>query len=278
MTIVKHAPYSHGRYMKLRNPKSVLVELKKLFVPAMNILRNISLKYDMGSKVGITILHRHHALRNDQILVESLSEGVSTTAPTSCWNENSEFLIPHTWELSFDFNTNEVLLIPLEFLDVRSEGVNASELREVVAQLETNNEFTTELCAALIETGTSHLIGLQLIHRESIIDRRGKQYLSEISTHSFNDCDEDISRVMAVDELPPNSMPVFWFMKENSTYCEGCIPERPGEGLAVHTIPHEGEDGPDGCATEDGCEWFIEEKSTYCKSCTPERPDEVIVV
>lgn len=246
MTIVKHAPYSHGRYMNLRKPKPVLVELKKLFVPAMKTLRDISLKFNMGSKVGVTLLHRHHVLRDDQVLVERLSDGVSTTAPTSCWNENAEFLIPHTWELSFDSNTNEVLLIPLEFLDVRSEGINASELRAVVAELEAKSEFTTELCSALIATGTSHLLGLQLIHRESIIDRSGKMYLSELSTHSFNHGDEDISIITAVAELPPDSVPVFWFIKENSTYCEGCIPERPGEGLAVH-IPHEGEDGPDGC-------------------------------
>lgn len=245
MTIydVKHLPYSPARYMSLRKPKPVLIDLKPRFVPTMKVLRDISLKHGMGSLIGVTLLHRHHILREEQVLVEHIAGGVSTTAPASL-NDLSEFLIPHTFELDLDENTKVVRLIPLEFLDVRSEGINAIELREVVAQLESNTAFTTEICEALVASGTTQLLGLQLIHRESMIDRNNnKLYMSEISTHKFNG-DDDVSIITAVTELPPDSVPVFWFIKESSTYCEGCIPERPGEGLAVH-IPHEAVNGED---------------------------------
>lgn len=246
--IVSDFDLSH--FNTLRRPQEALIDLKPVWMQSIENINKIVTKHKFDDRFGIALLHRHHDLKDDQVLLEAITGKTSVTRPvTKTFSSHS---IPHLFEFTVGGENDVVEIRPIEYLDLDSDTINPTELQAAVNALYAAKDFVKELATALVQSGSRNLLGLQLIHREGIISDRKTEFLSEISNHAIHPGDEDSSVIEAVKELPRESMPVFWFLGPEKQFCPGCIPEKPGIERPVHEGNHTEGAGCD-CGGHCGC-------------------------
>ena len=202
-------PFSLEHFHQLDFPKRTLKSLKPKWMSATHKIHPVFLTHDMHSQFVLALVHRHHDLQQDELLVEVMDADKSVTS-VEIPSPNDE-LLPHIWEV------HDGKLHPFEYLNLtKSSLVDAAACRAAYAKLMTSGEFVSELSQVLRETDTSHSLGLQLIHRDILL--RPGELLSESSVNKQ-------SIVVSTATPPSCNVPVSWKMGPDVQFCENCIPD-----------------------------------------------------
>jgi len=203
--------FSSDIHETLCNPKSKLNELRPTWLQVMPLLNDVFVEYGLQDKIGVALLHKHHTLKNGEALVERLYQNKSVTSvePVSDFSH----LIPHMWKISFG---EKIELWPLEFWDTQfANGENSGHFKTVLEEILQNTKFLLRLATVLKETGTLEILGLQLIHRESL------RLLPCLNERSSSDSRSSV--IEPASHNPAGIIPVFWKMKAGRSFCEHCL-------------------------------------------------------
>lgn len=171
---------------------------------ALDRLNLIFQKYSIQDLAGITLMHRHYDLSEDEVLVEELIGGVSTTTPKL--KTATLQILPHSWK--FAFSTTGISLTPVEFVDV-SEPTTRSDLNTKISSVLTNQAFLVELYHALAELKLIDVLGLTILHRNDLTTVE-LPMLTEASTDSHAGRCSVLRPVTEEEGMDGDAVPTTW--------------------------------------------------------------------
>lgn len=126
-----------------------LVEVR----PLLDVIR----KHGMQQLVGVSLLHRHFAMYEDEILIRRFSENSFAIAPARA---SEVIAIPYVWAYSKKASSTAFELFPVEFIEQSEHTHKYAEQAEKVASFE---EFLRDYFAVLRDRGTARFLGLALL-------------------------------------------------------------------------------------------------------------------
>ena len=131
--------------------------------PALKKLGRILCDYDVHDDIAIAYLHRHFALKPDELLLESLAPTGSITAPAALTESG---IVPYLWKVERG-DQGQKAWYPLEF--VRVDGHTADAVRQA-ERLERQTDFLAAMADAIISLGVSNLFGITTLHRSVMLN------------------------------------------------------------------------------------------------------------
>lgn len=138
-------------------------------------LGKIICRYNLQEQVGVSLLHKHFDLDEDELLVETISNNTVRISPAKV--QDTDGLVPYIWKLESNSDTR-ARWIPLEFAHDTSGTSIAAELADKVSQ---NSLFLNDMATKLGELGLATIFGLTTLHRQLT-----KQH-NEITVERTND-------------------------------------------------------------------------------------------
>lgn len=177
-------------------------------------------------------------------MVETQDGEVSITRPELATTPSTDAVVAHSWALHVTAaapdsgDAPSVQIVPHEFVRVAdlSPADHERLLRANALLAATDGPgaaFVADLGVALVATRTEASLGLQVMHREGLKDSgSATPFLSETSEYTSR-----TSTVRAVGDREPDTLPVFWRMSKDATFCLRCLDP---------TLPHD--------ASVDDCE------------------------
>ena len=148
-------------------------------------LGDVIRQHGLNQQVGISLLHKHFNLNNDERLVEEFADNHAYIRPTT----DSADSLPYMWKLEQALS-GEWSWVPLEF--VRREDADAT-FSDRVAAVTQNQAFLNDLAAKLSELGMANLFGFSILHRDTIHVAEGNILVEST---------DDDARVLTFSALP----------------------------------------------------------------------------
>jgi hypothetical protein len=203
--------FSYETYNALVEPHDASVSVTPRETLIFERLGAIFVKFRVQNLFGVALLHRHHDLdiAASEVLVERFLDGTSVTEPKAF----SDGLVPHTWKL-FVASDGAVELQPLEFIAV---GEETPDFHEQAQQLGQNLDFLREVFETLQELNVADVLGINLIHRDSL-RTADKWYLKEKSSSKDK---QSIVRPIGPDEKK-GSVITSWRFTDDAACIQDC--------------------------------------------------------
>jgi hypothetical protein len=154
----------------LPDPIDQFAKIENRTFEIVGALRGVFYHHNMQNIAGGALLHRHFDMKKDEVLVERFRNGNSYTSPKNVLQVSK--LVPHLWKLAKS-EKGEVQLLAIEYIEPDAE---TPDFEYQCKELTQNKEFIESLYNTLEVLGILDVVGLQLVHRESLrVD--GKQLL-----------------------------------------------------------------------------------------------------
>lgn len=158
MNIVNTTGYSHTFFHGLKDSNDMW-GLADLHQDALHTLGSVICRHDMEDSVGVSLVHRHHDLHEEERFVWELSDNVWCAEP-KILAESS--LVPINWGVGI--SEGKLCLYPLEFCIVNSKH-NTEFL--VSNNVLLNSDFIKDFTETAISLNVQNLFGLSLLQTRS---------------------------------------------------------------------------------------------------------------
>ena len=164
-------------WKRLPEPEIQFDKIEKREKEILSLLRDVFWSHDVQSLAGGALLHRHYDIPDTALLVERFQGRRSITKAEEFVPLGAR-VVPHLWKLDKDERGN-VEAVPMEFIVADEE---TPDFEAAASALIANKPFLSELYDTLDHLGVLDIIGLQLVHRDSLRVEGGQ--LIEMTSHS----------------------------------------------------------------------------------------------
>jgi hypothetical protein len=90
-------PFSIAEFSKMKFPKETLKTLKPYFKSAATQINEVFVKYNMTDNFVLALVHRHHDLIENELLVETVLEDKSVTEVVV--TNGTDEILSHIWTI-----------------------------------------------------------------------------------------------------------------------------------------------------------------------------------
>lgn len=195
--------YNHNIYKNL-NSSDELINLN-LITSNKEELGTKFAEFKMTDSLGLTYLHKHFEIDNDEKLVCIISNGKSVTAPIQSSNINFR-IVPYIWKV--EKYENIINWYPIEFVKINTE--NDIAYKQYLDFIN-NNKFQNELGEILIGLNIQDIFGISTRFRDELITNKD-DILLEIT--DLKNKKLEIKPILNSDNNPLSDMETGWYFNK----------------------------------------------------------------
>lgn len=170
MSLLNTTGYNHEFFHSLKDSNNMW-GLAELHQDELHFLGGVICRHNMEEIVGVSLVHRHHDLHEDERFVWELSSNVWCAEPKRIAESN---LVPINWGVGI--SENIPCLYSLEFciMDDRhgSEFLASSNLL-------LNSDFIKDFTETVVDMGVENLFGLSLLQTRSHFNQMNTTVLEQ---------------------------------------------------------------------------------------------------
>ncbi|PWG04027.1 hypothetical protein [Polaribacter aquimarinus] len=172
-------------------------------------------QFKMTDSLGLTFLHKHFEIDNDEKLICKILNGKSITKPIKTSEIDFE-IVPYLWKV--EKNENVINWYPVEFVKINNKNDDAYKQ---YVEFITNNKFQEELGKILVGLNLQDIFGVSTRFRDVLI-KNDDDILLEVT--DLKNKTLEINPILNSENNPTSDMQTGWFfdVKGNNKMSLSC--------------------------------------------------------
>ena len=153
MNIYQFSPHVFANLPEFETSKAQLAKNET----AIELLGEVIQAYNLGSKVGVSLLHKHFNLYEDELLVRNFERNTFQIKAESGVEDKS---LPYMWTFSKLRSRDDLSVYPVEFIGKTDKTAQFVDISDLVMG---NEAFLEDFSKQLKELNVENIFGLSLI-------------------------------------------------------------------------------------------------------------------
>ena len=153
MEVKMYSPHVFANLLEFETAKTRLEANEGALQP----LGDVILEHHLENKVGVSLLHKHFNLREDEVLIRNFKDDTFEIRPESSVAHRA---LPYMWAFSRLRTGDDLSLYPVEFIGKNERTI---EYRVIADSILENGAFLDEFSTRLVELGADDTFGLSLV-------------------------------------------------------------------------------------------------------------------